>query len=171
MEACGAACEERVRSCEVDAVVFCVECGTNQCSSCNSALHETSTASAQYASHTRLDLGRVCDVRLCTPVTTAVVTCRDCIGEPRLCSGCDSQRHRADGVRHSHVRVPIGAAAQTVDDGFSTVSLGEDSGPGDNGSSLALLQVQQDVGECVITSRTSTQHYVVEDQQQQRQQQ
>lgn len=113
-EAPGEACEEKLTGCEDSVTVYCVECGTHQCAACDSALHQTSFATNKFKTHQRRSV--LCEIRLCQPPARASVKCLGCAGEPALCPGCDRKRHRPNGVRGAHKRVPFDGVRITQQD-------------------------------------------------------
>ncbi len=96
-------CEEG-HSCEVvgsRAEFFCKECGTHQCSKCESVLHGTRELKLHSRERLSID-GRWKPCELwCDPKNAATVRCRQCGVE--TCRDCDTRMHQ--GKRKSHVRL------------------------------------------------------------------
>lgn len=110
---------------ENKAAIFCLECGTYQCSKCEYTLH--STRETKLHSRERLTAqggggrGKPCEL-WCEPRNPLAVRCGECGLE--TCKECDTRMHQ--GKRRSHVRQQITPMALAKRDG-STGDRGTDT--------------------------------------------
>ena len=102
-------CQEGL-NCEGGSAEFlCQECGTYQCSRCESLLH--STRELKLHSRKRLSGGnRPCEL-WCHPKNVVSVHCKQCSMD--MCAECDSKMHQ--GRRREHTRVELKVVPSVVD--------------------------------------------------------
>ena len=108
-------CQEGL-NCEGSIAEFlCQDCGTYQCSRCESLLHST----RELKLHSRKRLpgsSRPCEL-WCHPKNVVSVHCKQCSMD--MCAECDSKMHQGRRREHSRVELKVAAQREGAKNGLS----------------------------------------------------